>query len=501
MNIHQLQLPVLLVLIPMFTAFVIPIVAIKKKEFAFPIALAALAAMVFVAFETTRRVVLTGPIDYFMGGWEPPWGIALHIDHLSAIMVCLLAVIGFVVGIYSKRSIQSECPDKVVPFYSIYLLLLAGLTGIVVTGDMFNLYVFLEISSLAGYALIAIGDERAPFSTFRYLIIGTAGACFYLLGVVYLYSVTGTLNMADLARILPDIYESKVVLTAFAFFVVGVAIKMALFPLHGWLPDAYTHAPSAVSALIAPTMTKVSAYVMIRVVFTVFEPVLFLETLPVRVILSWVAAAAIIYGSVVAISQSDIKRMLAFSSVSQVGYIVLGLTMASEAGYIGSILHIINHGVMKGCLFAVAGAFIYRAGVRNIEDFGFLNRKMPLTSLAFAIAALSMIGIPPTAGFFSKWYLILGAVDSEQWVFVGVIMASSLLNAAYFFKVIEHMYLKPQRELRAGEKTHDELKIKEAPLSMLIPILALAAGVLVLGFASYWIVNTLIIPGLPSGLV
>ncbi len=495
------QMPILVVVVPLLFSFVIPVLGWWKKSLAFPLVVIAIAVSLLSSFQIAFTVFQHGPIDYYLGGWDPPWGIAYRIDHLSAFMVVLISIISLLICVYSKASIEKEAPGKEVHFYCIFLLLFTGLMGMVVTGDMFNIYVFLEISSLTAYALIAIGDERGAFAAFKYVVIGTVGACFYLLGVGYLYIVTGSLNMQDLSEILPGLYQSKVVLVAAIFFTVGIGIKMGLFPLHTWLPGAYAHAPSAVSAYIAPLMTKVGAYMFIRVMFTVFNPSFSFEVLPLTEILSWIAAVAIIYGSIIAISQSDLKKMLAYSSISQVGYIVLGITMGNRLGFEGGLLHILNHAFMKGCLFAVAGAIIYRQSTRNIEDFGYLHRKMPLTALAFAIAALSMVGIPPTAGFFSKWYLILGAVESQNWIFVGIIMISSLLNAVYFFKVIEHIYWHPRTDAAAKAGQVTPIVMKEAPTSMLIPMLILAAGVLFLGFLSHWIVETLLVHAVPSGIL
>ena len=362
----------------------------------------------------------------------------------------------------------------------------------------FNLYVFLEIASLTAYALIAIGEDGAPLASFNYIIMGTIGACFYLLGVGYLYIVTGSLNMADLAKLLPPLYDSKVVLIALAFFLIGTAIKMGLFPLHVWLPDAYTYAPSAVSAFIAPLMTKVMAYILIRVMFTVFQPSYVIEVVPVASILSWIAAVAIIAGSILALAQRDLKRMLAYSSVSQIGYIVLGVGLANKMGLIGAYLHILNHAFMKGCLFSVAGALMYRTGRRNIFQLHTIHRKMPFTMGALVIGALSMIGIPPTAGFFSKWYLILGSIEAQNWVFVAVILASSLLNALYFFRVIENAYFGAAHSHPPGEAMTPPPR-EEVPLSMLIPILALAVGILLLGLFNERIISGILNLALPPG--
>ncbi|SVC49384.1 uncharacterized protein METZ01_LOCUS302238, partial [marine metagenome] len=263
-----------------------------------------------------------------MGGWIPPWGIEFRIDHLGVLMLLLLSFITLLVAIYSKQSILKEVPDREAPFYSVYLLFVSGLNGIVATADMFNMYVFLEISSLSSYALIALGGGSAAVSAFRYVILGTVGAAFYLLGVGYLYSVTGSLNMADLAQILPSLYESNAVRVGFAFLVIGLSIKMALFPMHAWLPGAYSDAPSAVSALIAATSTKVAAFALVRMLFFVFEPRFSVELIPVTTLLCRMGAIAMILGSVMALAQSDLKRMLAYSSVAQIGYIVLGVGLA-----------------------------------------------------------------------------------------------------------------------------------------------------------------------------
>jgi multicomponent Na+:H+ antiporter subunit D len=411
-------------------------------------------------------------------------------------MLLLLNFVTLAVGIYSKQSVLKEIPEREVSLYTVYLLLVAGLTGMAATADMFNLYVFLEISSLTSYALISIGGGQAVVSAFRYVILGTVGAAFYLLSVGYLYSVTGTLNMADLANILPGLYGSGAVLVAFAFFVIGISIKMALFPMHAWLPGAYSDAPSAVSALIAATTTKVAAYVLVRVMYFVFEPRFSVEMIPVTTLLSWMGVIAMILGSVMAIAQSDLKRMLAYSSVAQIGYIVLGIGLANAAGLTGGLLHLVNHALMKGCLFLVAGAIVYRTSLREIKDLRNLSVKMPWTAGIFAIAALSMIGIPPFCGFFSKLYLIMGAVEAGQWFFVGVILFSSALALAYFGNVIRYMYLPKE----APDEAPSMPVRNEAPWTMLAPMLTLAAAIVLVGLFNGAIVHGFLEHAVPAGL-
>ncbi len=490
--------PILIIVVPLISAFFIPIIGWWRKGLCYPLVIAALSISVFSSFFILRTVMEQGTIHYYLGNWNPPWGIEYVIDHLNAFVAVIVSVISLIIAVGSKRSVEQELPQKTVYFYCLFLLQVTGLLGIVVTGDMFNLYVFLEIASLAGYALIAIGEDGAPFASFNYMIYGTIGACFYLLSVGYLYVITGSLNMGDLSGILPDLYQSKVVLMAFAFFIVGVGLKMALFPLHVWLPDAYTYAPSAVTALVAPLMTKVGAYVMIRIIFTVFKPYFSMELIPATTILSWVATAAILFGCILALGQTDLKRMLAYVLIAEVGYIALGVGLANRAGFTGAILHILNDALMMACLFLVVGAIMYTVGRRHIGQFRGLNRKMPITMGAFTVTALSVIGIPPTAGFFSKWYLVLGAIEDQQWFFVGILLLSSLLTAILFFRVIENIYFKPVAYAYDGGD-HEEMSVEEAPLTMLIPILVVTAGILSVGILSGKIVSNIIQYAVPAG--
>lgn len=497
------QLPALIIVFPLITAFWIVIVGWWWKRPCFYMSMIALSVSFISAIGMLNTVVTSGTIHYRLGGWEPPWGIEYVIDHLNALILVIVSFVGLIIGIYSKKNIEKEISEAKIPqFYAIYTLLVMGLLGMTVTGDAFNLYVLLEIASLASYALIALGEDGAPLASFNYVIMGTIGACFYLLGVGYLYIVTGSLNMADLSNLLPKLYHSKAVVVAFTFFLVGIGIKMAFFPLHVWLPDAYTFAPSSVSAFVAGTMTKVGAYVLIRVMFTIFRPYFSIELMPVTTVLSWTAVAAMVYGCVLAIAQHDLKRMLCYILIAEVGYIVLGIGLANRASLTGAILHILNDAFMMACLFSVAGAIMYKTGNRDITSFKNLHKKMPITMAAFTVGALSVIGIPPTCGFFSKWYLILGAIDAKQWMFAVALILSSLLSAIVFFRVIENVYFKPtthkQSHNGGAHVTHEEVAMDEAPISMLIPIYILVAGILTLGFFSGEIISVVIQFAVPA---
>ncbi|MBS3909649.1 MAG: monovalent cation/H+ antiporter subunit D family protein [Actinobacteria bacterium] len=470
--------PVLVIVIPLLSAVIIPVVGRNNTLYSWYITVAVTLSCFLISLSLLNTVMSKGKISYWLGGWEPPWGIEYVVDYLNAFVLIVVAFIAFIVSLYAKKSVEKEIDEnKITPFYSIYLLFVAGLMGIVITGDIFNLYVFLEIASLAGYALIAVGRKRAALmASYNYLILGTIAATFILLGIGYLYMVTGTLNMADLRDRLPMLYESRVVRTAFAFFTVGLSLKLALFPLHAWLPNAYTYAPSVVSAIMAATATKVGAYALLRVMFTVFKPEFDLQVVPVTKILIVLALIAIIAGSVLAVAQTNLKRMLAYSSVGQIGYIVLGAALANQVAMTGSLLHILNHSLMKGALFLAVGAVVYKLGIEEISGLKGMGKKMPFTMAAFTVGGISMIGVPLTVGFVSKWYIVLGALASDMWFIVPVILLSSLLTAVYFWRIIEGIYFAVPDG--AGQIRDD------APLGLLVPTMVLAGLCIFFGVAA-----------------
>ncbi|WP_028571197.1 complex I subunit 5 family protein [Desulfonatronum lacustre] len=494
------QAPVLIPITFLFAAMLVPLVGSVHRAAAHLTAVLGSALALYFSVIGMQATLAQGRISYHIAGWMPPIGIEFVLDPLSAFVCTLLCGVTFIVMVFGKRSVEYEIPQKEIAFYSLSMLLLGGLAGMVMTGDLFNLYVFLEIGALAGYALVAIGDKRAVVSAFRYLVMGTVGATFYLLGVALIFISTGTLNMADIAELMPLVQDSPAVIVGLVLIVLGTALKMALFPMHAWLPDAYTHASTTATALIAPIGTKVSAYVLLRVLFFVVDPDYLRNELDILAIIGYLGAIGIIWGSIMAICQSELKRMLAYSSVAQVGYIAVGIALASPLGFIGAILHALNHAVMKCCLFLVSGNMRLRLGHSSIPQMtNGLRKSMPWTSAAFTLAAISMIGLPPTAGFFGKWYLALGAIEQSHWIFLTALLISTILNVAYFFRVMERMYLKPQ-ETGGVDYSEQTIARNEAPASMLIPTLFLAISLLVLGFANAWIVTNLIVPMIPGWL-
>ncbi len=484
--------PILVVIAPFVGAYLIPLLGLWKEKLCYPVATVAALLSAFFSFWLTASVLELGTIRYYVGGWEPPWGIELVVDPLSAFMCLTISLVSLFAVIYSKNYIGRELPGgKTTSYYTLILLLIGGMLGAVVTGDLFNLFVLTEIFSVAAYALVCIGRKRGSLiASYRYLILASIGTSLILLGTGYLYVVTGTLNMADLAARLPALYDSWVVIGAMAFLVVGFGIKTALFPLHTWLPDAHSIAPAPISVILSALVIKVGAYSIIRVLFSIFGVEFITGPIPIASVLTWVAAVGILMGSLFAISQTDIKRMLAYSSVAHIGYVVMGVGLAMEIGMTGGILHIFNHALAKGCLFFCAGAVIYQTGIRSIDDFRGLGSKMPVTMAAFTLAAASMVGIPPTAGFMSKLYLALGTLEAGAWVFLIVILVGSFLTAVFYLRVINLIYFGESRvksqESRVGVgdsrlQTPDSRLFREVPLTMLIPIIILALGCTLFG--------------------
>jgi multicomponent Na+:H+ antiporter subunit D len=461
--------PILVVVTPFVGAYLIPLLGLWRGRLCYPVAVVAATLSLFFSFALASSVLTSGAIQYYVGGWEPPYGIELVVDPLSAFMCLIISLISFLAVIYSRKYTEKELPGgRITSYYALLLLLVGGLLGAVVTGDLFNLFVLTEIFSIAAYALVAItGKKRSFIASYRYLILAAIGTSLILLATGYLYVITGTLNMADLSTRLPAFYDSWVVFGALAFFLVGFGIKTALFPLHTWLPDAYSNAPAPVVVIFSALVSKVGAYSIIRVLFTIFQIEFVTELIPVVPALTWVAAVTILIGSLFAISQTDLIRMLAYSSVAHIGYVMLGVGLAVEMGTRGGILHIFTHALATGCLFFCAGAVLYKTGIRRIDDLRGLAGRMPLIAAAFTLAAASKVGIPPTAGFASKFYLFLGSVETGQWIFVIVIFLGSLMSAVFYLRVINLLYFGRDK----GKVQRDE-----PPFSMLIPIMLLALG-------------------------
>lgn len=484
--------PILVVLIPLFISFVVFLFSLVKYRLEWPLTVVASTSSFLISIVLLYRVIQEGPISYRLGGWAPPWGIEYRIDYFSGFMLLTVALVVFVTSVYAGKSIRGRKSltkeiigdEGEVPFFTLYLLLAAGLFGIIVTGDMFNLYVFLEISSLSAYALVGTGyKRRAIVAGFNYLILGSIGACLYLLSVGYLYIMTGTLNMSDLAQRLPELYESRVILVAFALMIAGLSIKMALFPVHAWLPDAHGLAPSIISSVLSGCVIEVAAYAMIRSMFTVYTPAFMFNVMPIREFLAIAAVFAMIGGSTIALAQKDIKRMLACSSVGQMGYIILGIAIANQSGLTGSLMHLFSHAVIKASLFLSVGAIIYQTRIYDIEKLKGIGRKMPLTMTTFTIGAIGMVGIPLTTGFITEWNLAVGALEAGRGVIVPAILLSAILNAIYFGRVLELVWFGDDHH-RTTESDRFANLTEAHPLLTIPPFLLVSLSV-VFGIAAF----------------
>lgn len=483
------HLPALQVVLPLISA---PLaVLFRRGGVAFAIVTAAAWTALAISIALWLQVDLAGMVSYPIGNWAPPWGIEYRLDRLNSFMLVLVSGMAAVVLPYARTSIEREIPaESHYLFYAMLGLCLAGLLGISITGDAFNLFVFLEISSLSTYVLIAMGrDRRALTASYQYLIMGSIGATFIVIGIGFLYLMTGTLNLVDMAAKVAAVESSRPVLAALAFITVGVSLKVALFPLHQWLPNAYTYAPSSVSAFLAATATKVALYALLRFYFTVFGDSFLFRELPLPALMLTLSLFAMIFANFTAIFQDNLKRLFAYSSIGQIGYITLGISFDSIHGVGASIMHLFNHGVAKGAIFLLIGGIVARMTLRQstapaptFERIAGLSRTMPLTCFGIVLCGLSLIGVPGTAGFVSKWYLVLAAIEKGQWWLVAAILFSSLLAVAYVWRFVEAAYF---RAPPTGRETRNE-----APLGLLIPAWLLVAATLWFGFDTSFTVGS-----------
>ncbi|MEM9043072.1 MAG: monovalent cation/H+ antiporter subunit D family protein [Pseudomonadota bacterium] len=442
----MVHMPALQVAVPMLGATITAIV--RKGPLCSLISLVICLSMPVISALILHDVLVHGTISYAMGSWQPPVGIEYRIDALNGFVLFLVSLIAALVAIWMPQSIADEvAPERQGWTYTMYLMALCGLLGMTITGDAFNIFVFMEISSLATYVLIAMGqDRRALVAAYQYLIIGTIGATFYVIGVGILFSMTGTLNLNDMAQIIPTIEAERPILAGGAFIIVGIGLKLALFPLHRWLPNAYAFAPSSATVFLAATATKVAVYLLIRFTYSIFGDDLLFDENNAQVVLLILASLGMVMPSIIAVFQVNVKKMLAFSSVSQVGYMLMGIGIANVVGLTGGIAHMFNHAIIKAALFLAIGCVVYSTGIRRIEQLNGIGRTMPFTMAAFAIAGMGLIGVPGTAGFVSKWMLIQGAAEAGMWWLIVVIAISSVLAVFYIGRVIEVAWFRPPND-------------------------------------------------------
>ena len=462
LNAH---LPALAVVVPMLIAPLL--ILLRPRGLAW--AAAALTSLLAfaIAVQLTAGVMVGELYRYELGTWPAPYGIELNVDSFSALLLLILTGSSSIALLAGKASLDREIEAHRQPlFFSAWLLALTGLSGILVSADAFNIFVFMEISSLASYVVIAGGpDRRALPAVFKYLVMGTIGATFYLIGVGLIYMMTGTLNLADMELRIHEVADQKPILVAAGFITIGLALKAAVFPLHVWLPNAYVYAPHAVTAFLAACATKVALYVLLRLDFVVFQQNLLGHDTQFAAFLMPLAILAILVGSAVALFESNLKRLLAFSSVAQIGYILLGASMVSVLGLSASLLHMFNHALAKGTLFLAVMCLAMRFASLNLRELAGAARQMPLTMAALLLGGLSLIGVPGTAGFISKWYLVSAALDEGLLgaVLIAVIVIGSLMAVVYIWRIVEAVWFHQATEKAGGQAG----AVKEAPLLML----------------------------------
>ena len=477
----------LVVVIPLIGGAVAALLGRGRIAWAWAV-LCVLASFILSLF--MLNLVLGGEtIGYEMGNWEVPLGIAYQIDSLNALIITLVSAMALLALLFGLPTVEREVdPKKQAMFFGTFLVCVAGLLGMAATADAFNVFVFLEISSISTYVLVAMGakqNRQALTASYNYLILGTIGATFFVIGVGLLYMVTGTLNMADISNILVGMGDDRVVRAAFAFIVIGLGLKTAMFPLHTWLPNAYAFSPSIIGMFLASTATKVALYLLIRFLFSVFQTGSSFETAMFDFVLAPMAVTAMIVCSVQASFQPDVRRLLAYSSVAQVGYMLLGVSLGTAAGLSAGLLHLFNHALMKGALFMAIGLAGLGLGVVRISEMRGMGKTMPFTAAGLTVAGLSLMGVPLTAGFISKYYLVIAALERGWWWAVVAIVVSSVLAIFYVGKMIEAMYLHEPAKHADGSV----MKVKTPVLSLI------ALYILVL--ANVWFFFD---PSLPFGL-
>ncbi len=491
------HIPAIIVAVPLLAALLVTGLWWFEKRLLFFLSMIAGVISFSASARLLLKILESGTVEYRLGGWAPPFGIVFRIDHLNGLILVIVSLVSLLNLAGTRTIAKKEFGEKLGPFYALYLLFTTGLLGILLTGDAFNLYVLVEIASLTGYALIGLGKGRAPISGLNYVLMGTIGASLYLLGIGYLYLVTGSLNMTDIARILPSILPSNVVLMAFILCLSGLFIKMALFPLHSWLPNAYTYSPSLVSSLVAPLTTKVMIYAMFRITLTVFTYDFAFDSIAVRLPILWLAIVAIIMGSIIALAQKRLKKMLSYIIVAEVGYMVGGFWLGNREGMSGAILHVVNDAVMTLCVFMAAAAIVYKLEDDRFSALSGIFRKMPCTMAVMVVGGLSFIGVPPTCGFFSKWYLLMGGIAAGQFAFVAALIFSSLVNVILFFRLFEIGYFKPYAKEITHSQSHADsythsITRAEAPFDLLVPLVMTAVLLLILGLFSGEIVTRVV---------
>ena len=471
-------LPLINMMILLVTALLIVFIPIKRFGVIKIIGSLAFSLVLIFSVVTLLHVQANGAISYIFGGYERFIGVELYIDVFASLFTFFIGLLGLLTFIYSIGYVHKEVEKtQYNRYYVLIFILFFAAYGIIYTNDLFNTYVFMEILSLTACGIVSIKRKRKNYmASFRYLILNEIGSLSFLFGTALLYMITGYTNITLVNDALQDVWHLYPVniVVASGFMIVGVGIKAAIFPFHVWLPDAHSSAPIPSHAILSAVVLKLNLIVLVKVLYNVFGANV-MTSLNIPLFTGVIAGTGMIMGSVFAIAQHDIKRILAYSSVAQVGYIVLGISLMTHLGQAASYFHVFSHGMMKSALFFSAGCIIYVSGVRDVRKYNGMFKLMPLPVITFSLAALGMIGIPLTSGFLSKYYLGMAALDANQGIFVLVIIISSILNAIYYLPIVIRSFLQePSSEL-------NEISDRSIPYTMMIPVSIFAILILVLG--------------------
>ena len=457
--------------LPLGMGFLLPLVPKRRRRVADLLANLTMLAVVYMA------VSLIGDrAVYQVGGWAPPIGINLVLDGLSALMLLVVAVVSLGATLFSVRYMDLYTGRP--KYYSLFLLMVAGMNGAILSGDLFNLYVFLEIAAIASYALVAFGcEEKELEASFKYAVLGSVASGFILLGIALMYSMFGTLNMAHMSRKLAVAGAvgagHQVATFSLLLFIAGLGLKAALVPFHAWLPDAHPSAPAPISAMLSGVLIKaIGVYALVRVAFDVFG-----LTPQLSMTLMVLGSLSMLVGVFLAIGQWDYKRLLAYHSISQIGYVMLGIGLATPLGIVGGLFHLVNHAIFKSLLFLTAGAVEYRTGTRQLQEMGGLARRMPVTANTSLVASMSIAGVPPFNGFVSKLIIILACVQAGRYGFAACAVLVSVLTLASFMKVQKYAFF---GTLKARWEHLREVPVLMCASMVLMAVLCLASSLLIL---------------------
>ena len=473
--------PILILLVLLVSSFMMPI--IKRTRTVKLLSISAILLCLVLSLLTLQHVAQTGAFVYKVGHFEAPWGNEIKIGYLESIMSIMFTSIAALIIWASIYSVEYEIKEKNIRlYYTLCGVLLASLLGIVYSNDIFNCFVFIEISSIAASGIVVVKDKKENIkAAIKYLILSSLGSGLILMSIAFLYSITGNLNMdyihQELVKVnVNGLYRNTLVISL-GLFTVGVGVKSAMFPLHMWLPDAHTYAPSSSSAMLSSLVLKAYIILYIKIVYRIFG-IEIVSTLQVLDIVLILGAIGMLAGSILAILQKDLKRMIAYSSVAQIGYIFFGIGLGNVLGLVAAIFHILSHALTKAALFLVAGNIIQETHSKEISSLKGIGIEMPITMGIFTACSLSMVGIPLFIGFNSKWNFALAIIDSNRILFIAVLVASSVLNAAYYLPIIVNGFF--------GEENikNKVFRSKEKAIRVLLPELILAFAIIYFGISS-----------------